>query len=436
MKRRPGRSSDYHRDPNRRPLTVITLQLLPRFTVENIHTTWAPSGARFQKGRPMTLNANQDIPLVDLKRQHAALAPEVDDAFRSILSTMQLFLGPNVQTFEEDFARYLGASDCVGVSDGTTALYLALRACDVGPGDEVITVSHTFFATVEAIIETGATPVFVDVDPDTHTMDVEQAERAVTPRTKAIVPVHLYGRMADMDGVMAVASRNGLKVVEDACQAHGARRNGQAAGTIGDAGCFSFYYSKNLGAYGEAGGIVSNDPTVSERVRVLRDHGSAVRYHHQEVGVNGRLDEMQAAVLRIKLPRLEEWNRQRRAYASLYNERLRDLPIGTPAPAGEDHVFHLYVIRHPRREALRRHLEAGRIHTGIHYPVPCHLQPACMRYGQGQGSLPVTESLADEILSLPMFPELTAEEVDRVCESVAEFFGGETVTGTHVEAAQ
>jgi dTDP-4-amino-4,6-dideoxygalactose transaminase len=362
------------------------------------------------------------IPLVDLGRQYGPLQEQVHAAFGTILQTMQLFLGPNVQAFEQEYAAYLGAGDCVGVCDGTTALHLALRACGIGAGDEVITVSHTFFATVEAIALAGATPVFVDVDPDTLTMDVAAAERAITSRTRALLPVHLYGRLADMTGLLALARTHNLRVIEDACQAHGARRDGRAAGTFGDVGCFSFYCSKNLGAYGEAGGVVTNDPELAWRVRCLRDHGSAVRYHHDALGLNGRLDELQAAVLRIKLPWLDEWNEARRRHAARYNAALAPLPVQTPSLPGPEHVVHLYVIRTPARDALRAHLERRGIHTGIHYPVPCHLQQACAPYAPAAGALPITEAVAGQILSLPMFPELRAEELAYIVAAIAEFF--------------
>jgi dTDP-4-amino-4,6-dideoxygalactose transaminase len=368
------------------------------------------------------LPVREAIPLVDLKREFAPMRPDVEQAFASILDSMRLFLGPNVQAFEQEYASYLGADHCVGVGDGTMALHLALRACGIGPGDEVITVSNTFFATVEAIVLAGATPVFVDVDETTFTMNLADAERAITLRTRALLPVHLYGRMADMTGIMDLARRYDLRVIEDACQAHGARHAGKAAGTIGDAGCFSFYYSKNLGAFGEAGGVTTNDPEIAHRIRMLRDHGSNVRYHHDALGVNGRLDELQAAVLRIKLPCLDGRNELRRIHARRYNEALADLPVVTPHIPGPEHVFHLYVIRTEARDELRDHLAGEGIHTGIHYPIPCHLQPACRPFQADQRRLPVTESVAGEILSLPMFPELREDEIDRVVSSITSFF--------------
>ncbi|MBV9282366.1 MAG: DegT/DnrJ/EryC1/StrS family aminotransferase, partial [Chloroflexi bacterium] len=251
---------------------------------------------------------------------------------------------------------------------------------------------------------------------------VAAAETAVTPRTAAILPVHLYGRMANMADIMSLARRHGLRVIEDACQAHGARREGRMAGTIGDVGCFSFYYSKNLGAYGEAGALVTNDPEIARRARMLRDHGSARRYHHDILGLNSRLDELQAAILRIKLPLLDGWNEARRHHAARYNALLSDLPIELPAIPGEDHVVHLYVIRTPERDALRAHLERRGIHAGIHYPVACHQQPACAPFSRGAGSLPVTEAVVGEILSLPMFAELRDGEIDAIAAAIAEFF--------------
>lgn len=362
------------------------------------------------------------IPLVDLKRQYNSLQTEVQAAIEETLQGMQLFLGPNVQSFEKEFADYLGVGECVGLGDGTMAVYLALRACGIGPGDEVITVSHTFFATVEAIALTGASPVFVDIDPSTFTMDVASAERAVTPRTRAIVPVHLYGLMANISEIIDLAGRHGLRVVEDSCQAHGARRDGRMAGTMGDIGCFSFYYSKNLGAYGEAGCLVTNDLELATRVRKLRDHGSVKRYQHEMLGLNGRLDEVQAAVLRIKLPHLDEWNVARRHHAARFNDLLRNLPLDLPSLPGPDHVFHLYVVRTPHRDALREHLQRSGIQAGIHYPVPCHQQPACASFSPGIGKLPVTESVVSEILSLPLFPELREDEVQYIADAVVQFF--------------
>jgi dTDP-4-amino-4,6-dideoxygalactose transaminase len=362
------------------------------------------------------------IPLVDLRRQYEPLKEQIDRALGTIFEGMNLFIGPNVRGFEQEFAEYLDAREVVGVSDGTTALHLALRACGIGPGDEVITVSHTFFATVEAIMLAGARPVFVDIDPTSLTMDVAGAERAITSRTRALMPVHLYGRVSDMSGISALARRHGLRVIEDACQAHGARQDGRAAGTFGDAGCFSFYYSKNLGAYGEAGGVVTSDPDIARRVRMLRDHGSEVRYYHEVIGMNARLDELQAAVLRVKLPHLDAWNQARVRHARTYNSLLADLPLERPEGSWPEHVFHLFVIQTEHRDQLREYLSSRGIHTGIHYPVPCHRQVACSPHVESQMFLPATEVAAKRVLSLPMFPELREDEIRRVARTVRRFF--------------
>lgn len=363
------------------------------------------------------------IPLVDLYTQYKPLKDEIAQAWSEVLDSMRLFLGPNVQAFEQEFASYCGVAHAIGVSDGTNALHLALRACGVGPGDEVVTVSHTFIATVEAILLAGARPVFVDVDPRTCTMDVGQVEGKLTPRTRAILPVHLYGQCVDVDPILEIADRHGLAVIEDACQAHGSAYNGRRAGGLGTMAAFSFYFSKNLGAYGEGGMVTTNDDDLARRVRMLRDHGSEQRYHHDLIGLNGRLDELQAAVLRIKLRHLDAWNDRRRRHAALYNRALESVGVVVPfeAPCGQ-HVYHLYVIRTGQRDGLREWLAERDIGTGIHYPIPVHLQQACIGYGDGSGSLPVTESLVGEILSLPMYPELTETQIERVTGAVREFF--------------
>jgi dTDP-4-amino-4,6-dideoxygalactose transaminase len=360
----------------------------------------------------------RELKLVDLQRQYQSIRKEVLVAIDASLSGMELFLGPNVRAFEREFADYCGSAEGIGVGSGTDALYLALRACEIGPGDEVITVANSFFATVEAIVMAGATPVFVDVEETTANMDPEQVAAAITPRTRALLPVHLYGQAADMNPLLALAQEYGLRVIEDASQAQGARYNGSMVGTLGDIGAFSLYYSKNLGGYGEAGIITTNDPQLAERVRMLRDHGSRQRYHHELIGMNSRLDELQAAVLRIKLRRLEEWNQQRRAHARAYTTGLQ----GTVTPPFErpdsEHIYYVYVIQTDDRDALRASLAEQGIQTGIHYPVPLHLQPACAAFAPPEGSLPVTERLAGRILSLPMFPELTHDEIEWVCEGV------------------
>ena len=367
-----------------------------------------------------------DVPLVDLKAQYQPLKADILGRIEVILDGMRLFLGPNVQALEAEFAAFHEVEHAVGMSDGTAALQLALLVCGVGPGDEVITVSHTFIATAEAIALVGAKPVFVDVDPGTYTMDVSQLELAITPRTRAIIPVHLYGQPADMDPIMDLARAHGLKVVEDACQAHGARYRGRRTGGLGHIAAYSFYFSKNLGAYGEAGMVTTSDTQLADRVRILRDHGSPERYHHEMVGMNARLDEIQAAVLRAKLPYLEAWNSQRRANAAHYTDLLSCVSevVVPQVAAYAEHVFHLYVVQAPRRDDLVSYMKKRGIGAGIHYPVPCHLQPAFRDLGYQQGDLPVTERLAGRIVSLPMYPELTAAQQACVVAAIGEFFTG------------
>ncbi len=363
------------------------------------------------------------IQFVDLRKQYAPLKEEILSGIEKVLDGMQLFLGENVQQLEKDFAQFCGADHGIGVSDGTAALHIILRALDIGPGDEVITVSHTFIATGEAILLAGAKPVFVDIDPSTYLMDVSQVEDKITPHTKAILPVHLYGQTVDMDPLLKIASKHGLRVVEDACQAHGAEYKGRKAGALGDAAAFSFYFSKNLGAYGEGGFISTNDSELATKIRMLRDHGSGTRYHHDLIGFNARLDEIQAVVLRAKLPHLAKWNEQRRDHARLYNELLKDTPVKTPTElAGNTPVYHLYVINTPKRDDLQAALKEYGIFTGIHYPIPLHLQKAMEFLGYKQGDLPVTERVVTEILSLPMFAELTDEQIITVANSIKSFW--------------
>jgi dTDP-4-amino-4,6-dideoxygalactose transaminase len=362
-----------------------------------------------------------NIPLVDLKAQYAPLKEEILAGIAEALDGMHLFLGQNVQNLETEFAQYCNVKHAIGVSSGTDAIHMILRAMDIGPGDEVITVAHTFIATAEAILLAGAQPVFIDIHPQTYLMDVDQIEKAITPRTKAILPVHLYGQMADMDAILDIADRYGLRVIEDACQAHGAEYKGHRSGSLGDAGAFSFYFSKNLGAYGEGGIITTNDDDLAQKLNSIRDHGSSQRYHHQRVGWNARLDEIQAVVLRAKLPHLEQWNEKRREHARLYNELFTGTPFITPVEApGNRHVYHLYVIRTPERDELQARLKEAGIFTGIHYPVPIHLQEAMDFLGYTPGSLPVTEQVVSEILSLPMYAELTNEQVKIVVEHIQE----------------
>jgi dTDP-4-amino-4,6-dideoxygalactose transaminase len=361
------------------------------------------------------------VPLVDLTAQFTPLKPEILQAIEGVLDSMHLFLGPQNQAFEEEFAAYCGTRSCVTVGNGTDALQLALRAAGVGPGDEVITVAHTFFATTEAIVMTGARPVYVDIDPRTFLMDVAQIEARITSRTRAIMPVHLYGQMADMDPVVDLAARHELVVIEDAAQAHGAEYKGRRAGSVGQLGCFSFYFSKNLGAYGESGAVVTSDPELARRLRLLRDHGSEQRYHHLEFGFNSRMDEIQAAVLRIKLRHLDAWNARRREHANAYARLLADAGVGLPVTAPDrTHVWYVYVIRSSERDDLHRALAERDIGTGIHFPVPIHLQPASRQLGYSAGDLPHTEQAAREVLSLPMYAELTPEQLDWVTSAIRD----------------
>lgn len=360
------------------------------------------------------------IPFVDLKAQYASIRAEVGDAIQRVLDSAQFTLGPEVAAFEAEFAAYCSAPHGVGVNTGTSALHLALLAAGVGPGDEVVTVPFTFVATVSAIQYTGARPVFVDIDPRSFTIDVSAIEAAITPRTKAIVPVHLYGLPADMDPILDIARRHGLRVIEDACQAHGALYKGRRAGSLGDMGCFSFYPGKNLGAYGEGGMVTTADAGFARTLRMLRDWGAEQKYHHVLKGYNFRLEALQAAVLRVKLRHLEDWTEARRAAAAGYDRLLAPLDIELPAcPAHMRHVYHLYVIRTPAREAWQTALDAQGVQTGIHYPVPVHLQPAFADLGHGPGSFPHAERAAREVLSLPMFPELTPAQQQQVASALA-----------------
>lgn len=370
-----------------------------------------------------TSSTSTPIPFVDLHAQYEPLREEILHALAEVLDGMHLFLGPNQQAFEREFADYCGTKDAIGVSNGTDAIELALRALGVGVGDEVITQPNSFIATAEAISAVGATPVFVDVDLRTSTLDPTLLEAAITPRTKAVIPVHLYGRPADMTAIVTVARTHGIAVIEDACQAHGASLNGRRAGSLGDLACFSFYFSKNLGAYGEGGAVTTNDPELASKVRLYRDHGSRVRYEHEVVGRNARLDEMQAAILRIKLRHLDDWNEQRRANAAKLSAALGDTSLVLPEPGGDNvrEVFHLYVVRHPRRDALKDFLSERGIGVGIHYPRPIHLQPAYASLGYTPGSFPATEQLAPEILSLPMYAELTDDQIARIADAVRAF---------------
>jgi dTDP-4-amino-4,6-dideoxygalactose transaminase len=358
------------------------------------------------------------VPFLDLKLQYEYLRPEIDAGIQRVLEDSSFVGGKAIAEFEQAFAAYLDVKHVIGVGNGTDAIYLALRACGVGPGDEVITAANTFMATTEAITGAGAQIVLVDIDPESYTLDPKLVEAAITPRTKAIIPVHLYGQPADLDAISVIAERHNLIVIEDACQAHGAWYNGQRVGTIGRVGCFSCYPGKNLGAYGDAGIVVTNDDELGARLRLMANHGSAIKYQHEIEGWNSRLDTIQAVVLKTKLPFLDEWNADRRRHAQSYATLLRETGVKTPAIRNGDHVWHLYVIETDDREQLIDWLRHYGIATGVHYPVPVHLQPAYARLGLGPGSFPETERAASRILSLPMFPELTENQIKLVARAI------------------
>ena len=364
------------------------------------------------------MTATMQVPFVDLGAQHAPLNEAIARAFRDLLSRGDFIMGAAVERFETEYAAYIGTRHAIGVGTGLAAIELALRAFEVGQGDEVITPANTFIATVLAILAVGATPVFVDMDAATYGIDAGAVGAAVTPRTKAIVPVHLYGQPVDLDAVLAIARRHNLIVIEDAAQAHGARYKGKRAGGFGHAAAFSFYPSKNLGALGDGGMITTSDDRAAEKLRLLRNYGQRVKYHHSIPGTNSRLDTLQAAVLSIKLPHLDGWNAARRAHADAYAQRL-GRHVKTPAAAeGVEHIYHLYVIETPEREALEQRLRARQIQTGIHYPVPAHLQEACASLGYRAGDFPIAEAAAPRILSLPMFAELTDAQIDYVARAI------------------
>lgn len=363
------------------------------------------------------------IPFYDMTRQYRALQSAVDIAVRRVFERAWFILGEEGQRFEEEFASYLGAMHGIGVGSGTEALHLALLACGVEPGDEVITVSNTAVPTISAISFANAIPKLVDIDPATFTMDVNKLEAAITVRTKVILPVHLFGQPADLVPILEIARRRNLKVIEDACQAHGAMYGDRKAGILGDAGCFSFYPSKNLGAYGDAGFVCTNDAEMANRLRLLRNYGQRRRYYHAIKGFNSRLDEVQAAILRTKLPYLDENNQRRQQIALYYDKLLEETPVTTPPHAKYGtHVFHLYVIRAPRRDALMAYLAEQGIETIIHYPVPVHLQEAYRDFQMDKGSLPAAEKAAEEIVSLPIYPEIRDDEVEAVAESIRNFY--------------
>jgi len=364
-----------------------------------------------------------EIPFVDLKAQYRRIQDEVDPAVLAVMQRGDFILGGAVTEFEREYAAYCGVKHCVAVDSGYSALELIIRAYDIGPGDEVITAANTFIATTLAISNAGATPVLVDCDPETYNIDADKIEAAITSRTKAIMPVHLYGQTADMDTIHAIARRRNLLVFEDAAQASGARYKGRMAGSLGDAAAFSFYPGKNLGAYGDGGAVTTNDSAIAEKLRLLRNIGQKVKYYHEIKGFNNRLDTMQAAVLRVKLPHLDGWNAERRHAAAGYADLLAGLPIDTPSTADyAEHIFHLYVVRVSDREPLMEYLKKMGIATGLHYPIPIHLQPAYAELGYRRGDFPVTEAYAETIVSLPIFPELDDDKVAYVAGAIRDYF--------------
>lgn len=368
---------------------------------------------------------NDPIAYLDLPAQMRPLRAEIDAAIARTLDNCSFCLGPDVAQFEKDFAQYCGARHCIAFNSGTSALHVALLLLDVGAGDEVISTPMTFVATSWAISYVNAKPVYVDIDEATFNLDPKLVERAITPKTKAILPVHLYGHPFDIDPLLEICRKHNLPLVEDAAQAHGAKYKGRVIGTFGALSCFSFYPGKNLGAYGEGGAIVTNDDAMAARARSLREHGSTQRYYHDEVGFNYRMEGIQGAVLKVKLKHLDTWTQERRRVAHRYHELLADTPLKLPREAGyAESAYHLYVVRHPRRDELKKHLEANRVGCALHYPLPLHLQKCYADLGYKQGDFPVAENAARECLSLPIYPELTDAQIQRVSEVVHEFFRG------------
>lgn len=361
------------------------------------------------------------IPLVDLKAQYLSIKREIDEAISRVIMSSGFILGAEVSRFEEDFATFCRTRHAVGASSGTAALHLALLGCGVGPGDEVITTPFTFVATAESISMAGARPVFVDIEPESYNIDPTGIKRAITRRTKAIIPVHLCGRPAEMGAILGIAAEHGLKVIEDAAQAHGAEYKEQRVGGIGHVACFSFYPSKNLGAYGDAGAVVTSDDHIAATVRLLHDHGRREKYGHLVEGYSYRLDALQAAILRVKLRHLEAWNEARRKHAESYRELLGNSGLGLPVEARDSRsVYHVFVVRSKNRDGLRQQLSQRGIDTGVHYPLPLHLQPAYRRLGYRRGDFPVCEQAASEVLSLPMYPELTRAQIEEIVLAITE----------------
>jgi len=373
--------------------------------------------------------ANITVPYLDLKAQYQSIKAEIDAAIARVLDSCQFVLGPEVAEFEKEFAAYCGSTECIALNSGTSALHLALLAAGIGPGHEVITVPFTFVASVSAVIYAGARPVLVDIDPRSFTMDPSAIEAAITPRTKAILPVHLYGQPADMDPIVKVARRHGLVVIEDAAQAHGAKYKGRPVGSIGDIACFSFYPTKNLGAYGEGGAVTTNNPRHADTIRKLRDWGQDRKYHHVLRGYNYRMEGLQGAILRVKLRHLEHWTEARRAHAAHYNALLADSGLVLPTEMlWARHVYHAYTVRSDDRNALQAALQGEGIQTGVHYALPAHLQPAYADLGYGPGAFPRAEEAAKQVLSLPLYPELSPHAIAEVAGAVKKAVAHRTQT--------
>jgi dTDP-4-amino-4,6-dideoxygalactose transaminase len=369
------------------------------------------------------------VPYLDLKAQYRSIKPEIDAAIGRVLESCQFVLGPEVSDFEKAFATYCGASECIALNSGTSALHLALLAAGVGPGDEVVTTPFTFVASVAAILYIGARPVLVDIDPRSFTVDPSKIEPLITPRTKVLLPVHLYGQPADMDPIMEIARRHKLVVIEDAAQAHGAQYKGRAVGSIGHMACFSFYPGKNLGAYGEGGAVTTNNSEYARTIRMLRDWGQDRKYHHLLRGYNYRMEGFQGAILGVKLRHLEQWTEARRSLVQHYNRLLVDCELRLPTEMSwARHVYHVYTVRSKERDRLQKSLVEDGIQTGIHYPIPVHLQPAYANLGYEQGSFPEAEAAAKQVLSLPLYPELSLQAVSQVGEAVKKVVGNKVST--------
>jgi len=372
---------------------------------------------------PMQTEKVPPVPYFDLPAQIRSVRKDLEAAIARALDNCSFCLGPDVAQFEKDFARFIGTEHCVGFNSGTSALHVALMLLGVGAGDEVVTTPMTFVATSWAISYVGARPVYVDIDDATFNLDPKLIERAITPRTRAVMPVHLYGQPFDIDPILAICRKHKLPLVEDACQSHGAKYKGRTVGTFGEISCFSFYPGKNLGACGEGGALMTNDAKFAARARSLREHGSSVRYYHDEVGFNYRMEGIQGATLGVKLKHLERWTQRRRAIARAYDELLADTPLRLPREADHaESVWHLYVVRHPRRDELKKHLEANGVGCALHYPLPLHLQKCYASLGYKKGDFPVSEKAAAECLSLPIYAEMTDEQVRRVADVIRMFF--------------